>query len=187
MPVRYPAFLRVIHWFMAITIIALFALGLYMSGADGDPNRMLYYGLHKSFGVLIVFLVVLRIVVRMATKAPKLPARFPKWEVGMAHAAHFLLYVLMFAVPMAGIWMSNSGGHPVQMFGIPIPALFPKDKEMGALAHEAHELLAFAIIGVACLHAAGVVKHRFIDKHDILYRMGFGKIPAHATSQSEEV
>lgn len=181
MPLRYPVLLRVIHWFMAVTIIALFAMGLYMTGLEReDPLRGTLYGLHKSFGALILFLVLLRVVVKLATKTPKLPQVFAKWEIGLAHAAHGMLYVLMFAVPVAGICMSNSFGHGVSMFGLELPRLFPENREVGALAADLHEWLAFGIIGVALLHAAGALKHRFIDKRDILYRMTFGRIPANA-------
>jgi cytochrome b561 len=184
--VRYHVTLRILHWFMAITILSLFAVGLYMTGMEEeDPLRGTLYGLHKSFGALILFLVALRLTVKVFTTTPRLPQAFAKWEKGLAHAGHALLYLLMFGVPLAGVWMSNSWGYGVSMFGLELPRLFEENREIAPLAGEIHELLAFAIIGVVCLHVAGVLKHRFIDRNDILYRMGFGRVPTQAGVAAE--
>ncbi|MCH2546155.1 MAG: cytochrome b [Alphaproteobacteria bacterium] len=184
---RYHTLHRVIHWTMALIIISLFAVGLYMTGMEREnPLRGTLYGLHKSFGVLILFLVVLRIITRLATKIPAMP-KFAKWENALAHIVHFALYCLMAAVPLAGIWMSNSWGHGVSFFGVELPRLFAENKEIGPLASEIHEILAFVIIGIASLHIIGALKHRYIDKHDIIYRMGFGRIPANAAKAGEDM
>lgn len=184
---RYHPFMRILHWFMALTIVSLFAVGLYMHGLESeDPLRPTLYGLHKSFGALILLLVFVRIITRLVTRTPTMPPRFATWEKRLAHMAHFSLYTLMFAVPTAGIWMSNSWGHGVSMFGLKLPRIFPENREIGPLASDTHEILAYTIIGVASLHALGALKHRFIDKHDILYRMTFGRIPSHAEIVSDD-
>lgn len=174
---RYHFLLRLIHWFMALTIICMFALGLYMTGLEkADPLRTTLYGLHKSFGALMLCLLIVRVAVRLFTAKPRLPKQFALWERGLSHLTHFALYVVMFQVPMSGIWMSNSWGHGVSMFGLELPRLFPEDREIAPQASETHEMMAFIIIGLVVLHVLGVLKHRFIDKHSILYRMTFGRI-----------
>jgi cytochrome b561 len=184
---RYHAVLRLLHWFIAITIIGLFAVGLYMTGLEKENAlRPTMYGLHKSFGALLLSLVVLRIVVRFATAIPPMPLRFAKWERGLAHVVHFVLYCLMIGVPLSGIFMSNSWGHGVSMFGLELPRLFPENRDIAPLSSEIHEILAFTIIGLVVLHALGVIKHRFVDKHDILYRMTFGAIPAHVDDRAKD-
>lgn len=185
-PQRFHVTLRIIHWLMAVIILSLLAMGLYMTGLEReDALRGTLYGLHKSFGVLVLLLLAVRLFLRVATHVPALPKLYPLWERGLAHLGHFALYLLMFGVPMAGIAMSNSGGHPVKFFGVVVPPLFEQNKEFGGLAHEAHWLLAYVLIGVIGLHLAGVIKHRFIDKQDILYRMTFGRIPANAAVAEE--
>lgn len=176
---RYHPLLRLIHWFMAATIIGLFAVGFYMTGLEKeDPLRSTLYGLHKSFGALILCLIVVRVIVRLCTAIPVMPKLFATWERGLAHIVHFALYLLMIAVPLSGVWMSNSWGHGVSMFGLELPRLFPEDRAIAPQASEIHEILAFVIIGLAVLHVLGALKHRFIDKNDILHHMTFGRIPA---------
>lgn len=176
---RYHKHLRIIHWMMAIVILSLLAMGIYMSDLEGqDEFRSTLYFLHKSFGVLILMLLVARIILRRKHGAPVLPAGIKQQERLLASIGHYSLYALMFLVPMAGIWMSNSWGHGVSFFGLfDLPFRFPENKDIGPLASETHEYLAFGLLGVVVLHVLGALKHRFIDKNDVIYRMTWGRAP----------
>lgn len=177
-PRRYHPILRVLHWAIALLIITLFCVGLYMTGLeDNDPLRGTIYGLHKAFGALVLMLAAIRLTVRLATRIPANPP-IACWELRLASTTHVLLYILIFAVPLAGIWMSNSWGYGVSFFGLAdLPRLFPENKEIAPLAGNWHEWLAFTLIGLVALHVSGALKHRFIDRNDVIYRMTFGKLP----------
>jgi cytochrome b561 len=96
-----------------------------------------------------------------------------KIEIILSGLVHFGLYVLLFCVPFSGYLMSNSFGFPVHLFGIKMPFLIGTNYELGKLFAEAHELCAYALLGLVIIHILAVIKHRYFDKpeHDVLKRM----------------
>jgi len=174
-PQKYALLLRVIHWLMALCILGLIAVGWYMAGIPkDDPGKYDLYSWHKSFGVLTIFLIVLRIGVRIATKVPPLPDGIKKCERRLAKAGHGLLYVGMILVPVSGYIMSDAGGYSVKFFGILMPDFLDKNKDIGSIAHELHEIVPYVLLAVIALHIAGVIKHKCFDKkseNDVLKRM----------------
>ncbi len=172
---KYHLWARIMHWVMALMIILLLAIGFYMTTwLDKESvNRMTIYNLHKSFGALILFLMVARIFIRLSKPIPPLPNSISIIVQKMAHLVHILLYGLMIFMPLSGYLMSNSFGYPVHLFGLPLPMLVEKNMVMGKFFAEMHEILGFAFVAVLGLHIAGVIKHRFFEKaeNDILKRM----------------
>ncbi len=184
-PHTYHWSLRTLHWLMALVILGLIAAGWWMTGLeDGHPQRGLLYGLHKSFGVIALGLLAMRILLRFVTPVPPLPSTLPSTEKWAAHAGHLLLYLGMLAVPVSGMIMSMAGGYGVKVFGVPLPNILPEDKAMAGLAHELHEILPYVLLGIIVLHMTGALKHRLADKpeHDVLHRMG---IPRKTDSGSD--
>lgn len=172
---KYPISSRIIHWLMAALIIFLIGLGIYMSQflSKEAPNRLDIYNLHKSLGALALGAVFIRIINRGIFKSPELPNSLPKIEKIGAKSSHFLLYILMIAVPLSGYLMSNSFGYPVNFFGHNLPNMIEPNEKLSHLFHELHEILPYVMLGVIALHIAGAVKHRFFDKaeNDVLKRM----------------
>jgi len=172
---KYHISARIIHWIMALIIISLLAVGFYMTTwLDREStNRMLIYNIHKSFGALVLFLVVVRIFIRLSKSVPPLPNSISAFIQKTAHIVHILLYGLMVFMPLSGYLMSNYFGHPVHLFGLPLPMLVEKNIEMGKFFAGVHEFLGFAFVAVLCLHIAGAVKHRFFDRpeNNVLKRM----------------
>lgn len=171
---KYNSVIRILHWLMALIIFGLIGLGIYMSDLPkGDVTRDALYALHKSFGALIILLFATRLIVRSLTKAPKLPDSFSRSEVLLANLGHKLLYVFMFLVPISGYAMSNFYGYGINMFGLNLPNIVTLNKDMGALAKEAHEILPYILLGIIGLHVAAALKHRFFDAKDkdVLDRM----------------
>jgi len=152
---------KILHWLMAVMIISLFAVGIYMHDLPKDDAlRPTLYMLHKASGMLVLFLVVIRLLWRLTHKPPSLD-RYSGLVKKAASISHFSLYVLMFAIPLSGFFMSTAGGHPVNFFGLfEFPLLFDKNKELGKIFSETHEILAFVLIGIVLLHVAGAIKHR---------------------------
>lgn len=179
MPDYYPLSMRVLHWLIAVLILGLLALGLYMEDLPReDPSRGLLYTIHKATGFIVLFLVAWRLVTRLKSTLPPLPAGIPAWEGHFANWTHKGIYLFMFAMPLSGLWMSNAYGHGVDMYGLfTIPPLFPESEKLGGLAHTVHEYGANVLMVLLLFHFAGVIKHRYFDLHDVLHRMTGGKPP----------
>lgn len=173
--VKYPLSMRVLHWLISISILTLTGVGWYMAGLPNEaPDKFDLYPLHKSFGMLVLLLVTLRLANRLRSTVPPLPAVLAGWEKTAAQLAQLLLYILMFAVPLMGYTMSSAGGHAVPFFGIDLPLLIDKNKAVGGFAHQWHEWLAYTMLALVGLHAAGALKHRLVDRAkggDVLSRM----------------
>ncbi len=137
------------------------------------PNRMEIYNLHKSFGVLVLILIIIRIINRLYKKPPALPATMPKLEIMGAHLVHILLYILMIIVPLSGYLMSNSFGFPVNFFSYEMPFLIEKNFDYGRIFSQTHKVASYVLLGTIALHFLGALKHRFFDRpeHDVLKRM----------------
>ncbi len=172
----YGAFSKTLHWLIALGIIMLIIVGVYMTGLDKtDPAKREIIGMHKSFGALMMMLIVLRLIWLQISPAPTLPSAFNAKEKLLTKGVHKILYLLMLMTPISGYLMSNAGGYPVSFFGLfELPALIDKSKAIGGFAHEAHGILAFTMLAFVVLHVAGAVKHRLQDRggeRDILSRM----------------
>ncbi len=162
---------KIMHWSMALMIIVLLPMGYYMQDLPGQL-RSNAYGLHKSFGVLVIFLLVLRVHLRRKHGAPALPKKFKIWESWLSHAVHYIIYILMLIMPLSGWVMSNAKGYPVKLFGIKMPDIAPKNEALGELASISHTVIAILFIWVLLLHFAGVLKHLIFDKENIVKRIG---------------
>lgn len=173
---KYPVAMRILHWLMALTILGLIATGYYMADLPDDaPNKYDLYPWHKSFGVSVIFLVVIRIGVRLKSTIPQLPTTLKEWEIKASHSAHMALYILMAAVPLSGYAMSGSYemSKGINFFGLMLPNIVPKDQALFDAAHLVHENLPYLLLGVILIHVAGATKHRFFDEEgsDVLRRM----------------
>ncbi len=169
---KYAPLLRVLHWLMALMIIGLLVVGLIMSDMPRtDPWHDTLYGLHKSFGFTVLVLAVVRVMARVRLGAPVLPAAIPALERLMAHLGHKALYIFMFVIPISGIVMSNSYGFAVSWFGLELPRIVGIDKARGHLAGEAHELLAYVLMGLLALHVLGALKHYVKERINLFKRM----------------
>ncbi len=159
-----------LHWLMAVLMITQLALGIYMTRVQFNDFVMSLYGLHKSIGVLILGLVILRLFWRYLNIVPTLNISFI--EKLAAKVTMWLLYGLMLALPITGWGMSSAAGHPVMFFGLfTLPDLVAANPATAATFNITHTYLAYFTIGLIVLHALGALKHHFIDKTDILTRM----------------
>jgi len=163
---------RFFHWTIALFVIGLLVGGLTMTDMKVSPDKFKLYALHKSFGITVLGLMLLRFAWRGVDPRPQdVPGMAPVVAFA-AHAVHRLLYVALIAMPISG-WVYNSASNfPLQWFGlINLPAIVSADKDLKHLAHEVHEFLAWTIIALLLAHVAGALKHHFIDRDDTLRRM----------------
>jgi cytochrome b561 len=127
---------------------------------------------HKSIGITILILALLRLVWRFFGAVPADPPRAPRWQTLLAHGTHYLLYVLLFAIPFSGWLMSSARNFSVSWFGlVTLPDLIAPNKAAYSFLHEAHEFMGDVLMYVAILHAVAALKHHFIDRDNVLRRM----------------
>ena len=178
--VRYVFSARVLHWLMAVGFLFMWVSGFAMANIVPEDTALeeQLFGLHISIGVTLLFLLILRIGIRLLNTPPALPAEFPAWEKLGAHLGHFALYLLPALVILVGWAESDFGGHGVHWFGVTMPKIFPTMEMLGTLNVEdaselLHELFAYLMLFVAVVHIAAVVKHKWVDGHDVMSRMTF--------------
>lgn len=171
--VRYTLTAILLHWMIALLIIAAFALGVTMADMPGiTPTKLKYYSWHKWMGVTVLGLACLRLLWRLTHAAPAYPASMPGWQHKASGGLHGLLYFLMFAVPLTGYFYSLAAGVPVVYLGVlPLPVLIGADPELKPVLKLAHYALNMLMLGCVGLHVAAALKHLIIDKDGIFKRM----------------
>lgn len=170
---RYTKTAILLHWLVALLIIAAFLLGLVMTDIPGlTPTKLKYYSWHKWMGVTVLGLAALRLLWRKAnTPPPPLPG-MPAWQEKSAEAMHVALYVLMFLVPLSGYLYSLAAGVPVVYLGLfPLPVLMAPNPELKPVLKEVHYVFTMGMAGAVAAHALAALKHHFIDRDATLKRM----------------
>ena len=166
---RYPLFIRTIHWLMAIVIIGIGILGIYMAPFESRPEEVseVLYFWHKSFGMLMLFLIIARIVQRLRVRLPELPESLAPWERTAGAISHVVMYVLMLLVPVFGYVHSSSfaKGHGIHFFFVELPQLVANDAFIAELFRDLHKWSGYLLLAVVAVHAGGAVKHRFFDSN----------------------
>lgn len=170
---RYDAVTMLLHWVTAILIIAAYII---VQIADelprGSVERTSTFDLHKSVGVTVFALVLIRLVWRSFHAAPALPRTTTPLLALAAKAGHLALYALMLAVPVIGILMVEAKGRVVGVWGLfDLPVVIGADKALGHTLEEAHELVGNLIMIVAGLHALAALFHQFVLRDGLLARM----------------
>ncbi len=160
-----------LHWSMAGLVLAALFMGWTMTELAISPQRVKLYNYHKWVGVTVLALAVVRVLWRLTHKAPPLPS-MARWQQIAAHAGHGLLYVLLFAVPMAGWIYSNASGYPVRYLGkLPLPDLVERNRELAATWLDVHVVLATALAALVAVHVLAALQHQFIARDNTLRRM----------------
>jgi cytochrome b561 len=190
---RYTKTAVILHWLIALGIFAMFALGWYMSDLPKDAPKLMsldvfdlgiynlhfteetsarafYFNLHKSIGVTLFALILIRIFWRITHCPPAMLVSYKAWERKLATGAHHLLYLLMAALPISGIIMAINSKYGLVWFGVKVFQGLD-NKGIRDLFKEAHEVIGVIILLVIILHIAGALKHQFIDKDETAKRM----------------
>ncbi|MDA3915165.1 cytochrome b [Oleiagrimonas sp.] len=161
------------HWLIVLLILAQGTIGLVMVNLPKKPSVFAIYNLHKSIGLTILALAVLRIAWRLFDgRPPHLP--MPDWQRRVASLTHGALYVLLFAVPLSG-WLFDSASalRPLHWWGlVRMPSLTGGPApHLRHFAAGLHETLFWCLIVLAVLHAAAALRHHFVDRDATLRRM----------------
>ena len=162
---------RLLHWLMAMMIIAMLFIGAGMAASVSERHEWLL-NLHKPLGIAILLLVVVRLIVRFSTRQPPLPADLAPVQVLAAKLSHVLLYALMFILPVVGWAMISAAGDPVMLSSsLQLPSILPANPTTFAFLRKAHTYLAYLLFFTVLLHLAAALFHRWIRRDGVLHSM----------------
>lgn len=171
LPPRYSWQAIALHWLLALLIIGMLWLGFSLEDIPRNtPARAFYVNLHKSFGVLVLMLVLLRLGWR-ATHKVALPAGMPRWQEQAAAWSHRLLYLCMLLQPLSGYLASAFGKYGVKFFGIPLPQWAWESKPLQSFFGSVHGVVAVALLVLVALHVLAALKHLLVDRDQVFQRM----------------
>lgn len=168
---RWGGMAQSLHWLMALGILGNGVLGLIMDEMPRGMAKLNTFAIHKSIGLTVLALLILRVSWRLFDRAPP-DESMPRWQRFAAHATHGVLYLLMLAIPLSG-WIYNSlHGYPLQWFKwFNLPALMEKNEALSDLAGETHEVLFWVLVAVLIAHVGGALVHHWFERDNTLLRM----------------
>ncbi|WP_428672954.1 cytochrome b [Reyranella sp.] len=166
----FPLLSRLLHWTMALLILAMLFIGVAMVSSLSDYHRLV--AIHRPLGILLLVLVAVRLVNRLLSPPPPLPAAMPAVLRLAAEASHWLLYALMFAVPVVGWAMLSAAGYPIQLVGaVYLPPILPHDRALYAILRPAHTVLAFLLFATFLAHLGAALTHALVFKDGVFRSM----------------
>jgi cytochrome b561 len=174
---RFNPLQRLLHWLMAVCILAMLFIGVGMVSTI-MPKYLTLVSIHKPLGIAILVLALIRLVVRLRFGAPPLPADLPEPMKLAADASHYALYALMIGLPLIGWAMLSAASYPVVIYGgVRLPAILPPSDSLHALLWDAHFYLAFLFFAVILLHLAAALFHALVRRDGVFETMA--PVPRH--------
>lgn len=171
-PQAFHPFARVLHWLMAVLILAMLFIGVSMV-ADLSLRHPVLISLHKATGLALLVLVVLRIAVRLTLPHPPLPNDLPKLQRWAAGASHLLLYGLMLAMPLLGWAMLSAGDYPRPLG---LPAIAPHNLQLYAVLRQAHDWAGYLLFATVLVHVGAALMHAWVRRDGVLRSMWPGPL-----------
>jgi cytochrome b561 len=168
---RFTPLQRLLHWVMAVCILAMLFIGVGMVSTV-MPKHLTLVSIHKPLGIAILVLAVLRLAVRLRYGAPPLPADLPEPMKLAAHLSHYAFYALMIGMPLIGWAMLSAAAYPVVLFGsVRLPAILPQSDSLHALLWNMHFYLAFVFFALILLHLAAALFHALVRRDGVFDAM----------------
>ena len=170
---RWGGISQLLHWTIAVLILTIGAVGLLMGELPRSPKWFWVYTAHKSLGLTVLALVLVRIGWRLYAGAPRPVPGTPRLQALLASATHGAIYLLILALPLSG-WIYDSANalRPFRWFGlVEVPKLVAPDEALAASAHGAHEWLFWLLMALVAGHAGAALYHHFIQRDATLARM----------------
>ncbi|MEZ5764175.1 MAG: cytochrome b [Xanthobacteraceae bacterium] len=168
----YPPTSKWLHWLIAASVLVMIPIGIVMGRVGQGPLQNTLYDLHKSFGILILALMVARLVNRIVVGAPAPPPGLARWQRAVSSATHGLLYVLLILQAIGG-WVANSAYRaPTPFFGLfELPALVAENRAFAEQVFGNHRVIGLVIAALAAMHIAAALQHYLITRDRVMQRM----------------
>jgi cytochrome b561 len=171
---QFPIFSRILHWTMAVMVLAMLFIGIGMVASLSDYHWLI--SIHKPLGILILIFVAIRLVNRLLNPPPPLPEGMPAWQRFAALASHILLYALMFALPLVGWAMLSAARYPIVLYGsLQLPPILPLDVALYAVLRMTHTVLAFLLFATFIAHFGAALMHALIYRDGVFPSMASWK------------
>lgn len=169
---RFGGLARLFHWLTVLMLVGSFSLGLSMVGLEFSPQKLQLYSWHKWLGVTIFAVTVARLGWRLASPPPPLPDGMPGVQKRLAHASHFMLYLVLVVMPLTGWTMSSALGTPVVYLGlVQLPDLVAANRGLADTLELIHGTLAWVLLALIAVHVLAALYHHVVLKDDVLRRM----------------
>src|SRR6202046_2432158 len=176
---RFTVLQRALHWLMAICILAMLFIGVGMVSTI-MPKYLSLVSIHKSLGIAILALALIRLAVRLRYGAPPLPADLPEPMKLAAHLSHYALYALMIGMPLLGWALLSGAPYAVVVFGaMYLPAILPQSDALHTWLWDAHFYLAFAFFGLVLMHVAAALFHALVRRDGVFQTMASVAVSTH--------
>jgi cytochrome b561 len=169
--------MRVLHWLMAATVLAMLGIGVAMVASLADYHRLV--SIHRPLGILILILVVIRFVNRLFSTLPPFPASMSSQERFAATASEVLLYGLLFVQPLVGWAMLSAAGYPIVLCGsLHLPPVLPHSVMSYVILRKTHTVLAYLLFMAFIAHFGAVLFHTLIVRDGLFSRMAPWRVRA---------
>jgi len=171
-PEHYGIVSQALHWIIVVLFSIQFVVGSIAADLPLGMQRLIFLSRHKSIGMTIFILMILRLLWRLSNRLPELPATMAQNEQRLARLTHWLFYILLLCIPVAG-WINSSASNlTVSWFGLfNWPDLVNPDKQIATIAKGIHKTLVWTLLSIICLHTIAALRHHFILKDNVLNRM----------------
>jgi cytochrome b561 len=170
----YSTLSKLLHWLIAILVMGLLSISFFLDNFP-EKSQAMAYMMHKSIGLTVLGLMLIRVLWLVYHGRPKLPSRMPRWQRYLAYSVQWGLYALLIAMPLCGWVMSMASGHtPIYMgvVSLPLPGIHV-NKALSDIMLQCHQTIAWVLIALIALHIAGAFKHQWIDRDRVVRRMWF--------------
>ena len=176
---RFHVAARLLHWLMAVMIVAMLFVGIGMVSTVSAAHTWLL-DLHRPLGILILALAVVRLAVRLTHRVPPLPGDLPRWQAAAARASHYGLYGLMFVLPLVGWAMLSAAGYPIVLWGSThLPPIAPINPALYAALRQAHTVLALMLFLVVLIHVGAALFHAWVRRDGVFASMALWQVRRH--------
>ena len=168
---RYSWQAMLLHWLLAVIVIGMLGFGYILGEMSRGPTKSFYVDIHRSFGVLALVLVLVRIGWRLRHPPPPLPPSVPRWQRIAAVSSHGLLYLCILLQPLSGYLASAFSSSPVPFFGMTLPQWAWDDKPLRSFFGEVHGIVAITLLVLIAIHVLAALKHLLINRDHVFQRM----------------
>jgi len=170
--VGWSATAKFLHWTIAVLIVTQFVVGWLAVSWRLSPTKLDLFVWHKSTGMLVLALALVRLAWRATHRPPPWPSDMPAWERIAAHLTHGLLYAAMIAIPLSGWIVSSAAGVPFSIYWrIPLPPLVAPDRHLAEVVAGVHLVLGIVLIVLLVMHVGAALRHHYGKRDDVLVRM----------------
>ena len=168
---KYTRVAMLLHWSTVLLVGALYAIGWSMVDLPKGPSRSATFALHKSIGITVLALTLLRFLWRWGHPGPPLPAAIPVWRATLARGVHAAFYLMLILQPLTGYLSSSFSGYGTQYFGLPLPQWGQTNPPLNEFFTELHVICSVTLLGLIAVHVAGALSHALGPGEALVRRM----------------